>query len=444
VISKDASEMQGDGARGLLVLLLVSVGAGALAGAVISCFRLLIQESARLWLWLLSGAVGGVWTGRGLLLAGAFGATALAARMVQRYANEASGSGIPQVEASAEGLYKHGGMESLLVKFAGGALALGSGLALGREGPSVQMSAVIGREVGKLLRLPEEDLRLLLVSGAGAGLSAAFNAAGVGPLFVMEELLKRFSMRVVIATLGCSASAVAVQRVIMGPAPIFQVQDVPHHGLIELPGFLLVGLAAGIAGVGYNKLIMGALSFGDRFSRSSAVLRAGLVGALSAVLACFSPLFIFGGESQVQATMDGMGAVIALAPLLFVVRFCFGPISYAAGTPGGLFAPMLALGCWIGLGVSTALNFAAPSLAPPAISCEIVGMAAFFTASVRAPLTGIVLVMEMTGVSALFLPMVAGCFPAMAVPYALKGEPIYDDLKRRLLAGNSALPKAVE
>ena len=134
------------------------------------------------------------------------------------------------------------------VKFAGGVLAIGAGLALGREGPSVQMGAAIAHFVGRACRRGWPDVRVLLAAGAGAGLATAFNAPIAGAVFVLEELVGRFEARIAISALGASAAAIAVARARLGDAPDFDVEPLAYVGVGALPLFVLLGIAAPTGG----------------------------------------------------------------------------------------------------------------------------------------------------------------------------------------------------
>jgi chloride channel protein, CIC family len=317
------------------------------------------------------------------------------------------------------------------VKFIGGVLAIGGGLALGREGPSVQMGAAIADVFGRTFRRNWPDCRVLLAAGAGAGIATAFNAPIAGAVFVLEELVRRFETRTAIAALGASASAIGVARVLLGVLPDLQVEPQPYPGLATVPIHFGLGIVAGVLGVAYTRAILGALAAADRLHRSPVELRAALTGAVVGALAWFAPAWVGGGDAITQQMLNGGGALSVVA-LLFAVRFALGPLSYAAGVPGGLFAPMLVLGAQIGLIYGFLSNHWLPGIASTSTAYAIVGMAAFFTAVVQAPLTGIVLATEMTGSASLLLPMLASCFAAMAVPTLLRVPPIYDSLKLRI------------
>ena len=316
------------------------------------------------------------------------------------------------------------------VKFLGGVLAIGGGLALGREGPSVQMGAAIADVLGTAFRRNWADCRVLLAAGAGAGLATAFNAPIAGAVFVLEELVRQFETRTAIAALGASASAIAVAHMLLGVLPDFRVEAQPYPGLATVPIHIGLGIIAGVLGVAYTRAILGTLSVTDRLQRWPVELRAASVGAAVGLLAWFAPGIVGGGDAITQQTLDGTGP-LSMVALVFVVRFALGPVSYGAGVPGGLFAPMLVLGAQIGLIFGSVCDHWLPGVASNPTSYAIVGMAAFFTAVVRAPLTGIVLATEMTGSASVLLPMLASCFAAMAVPTLLHVPPIYDSLKLR-------------
>jgi CIC family chloride channel protein len=365
-----------------------------------------------------------------LLVAGCGAATATAAWLVRRFSPHASGSGIPHVEAVLQGKMPQAPYRLIPVKFVGGILAIGSGLALGREGPSVQMGASMAHLVSRLFRCPLLDCLLLLAGGAGAGLATAFNAPIAGAVFVLEELVRRFDTRTAIATFGASAGAIAVSRMFLGDLPDFQVTPLPYPGLVTVPLYLLLGALVGLIGIAYNRAILGALAATSRLAWWPIELRAGLIGASVGLVAWFNPGIIGGGDLLTQRALSG-NATVGWLVLIFLVRFTLGPLCYAARTPGGLFAPMLVLGAQGGLLLGHVCCDWAGGLAPDPRALAVVGIAAFFTAVVRAPLCGIVLAIELTGCFTLLLPMLSACFAAMIVATQLHEPPIYDSLREK-------------
>jgi CIC family chloride channel protein len=165
--------------------------------------------------------------------------------------------------------------------------------------------------------------------------------------------------------------------------------------------------------------------------------RAALIGAGVGILAWFAPGLVGGGDPITQRTLEGLGT-LALIPILFLIRFALGAISYAAATPGGLFAPMLVLGAQLGLFFGIGCQFLFSGLHIQPVAFAVVGMAAFFAGVVRAPLTGIVLVTEMTGNVTMLLPMLSACFAAMLFTTLLRNPPIYDSLRERTMRNASA------
>jgi len=201
-----------------------------------------------------------------------------------------------------------------------------------------------------------------------------------------------------------------------------------------VPIHLALGVVAGFLGVAYNRTLLGALAAADRLDRWPVELRAALIGAAVGLLAWFAPGLVGGGEPITQRTLAGAGT-LAMLPLVFLIRFGLGAVSYAAATPGGLFAPMLVLGAQSGVLFGALCSVGLPGVAPHPAELGVIGMAAFFTAVVRAPITGIILVIEMTGGFTLFLPMLSACFTAMLVPTWLGNAPIYESLRDRTLRG---------
>jgi len=419
---------------GLFALTLLAFIAGAAAGLLGAVFRLVLQWADRFRDSAVAWAHSTELTGFLLIIGTSAAATAVAAWLVRRFAPQATGSGIPHVEAVLNGELPPAPPLLIPVKFFGGLLAIGSGLALGREGPSVQMGASLAHLIGTVFRRNADDCKVLLAAGAGAGLATAFNAPIAGAAFVLEELVRRFDTRITLATLGASAGAIAVARVLLGDTPDFRVAPLPYPDFGTLPLYLTLGVVAGLLGVAYNHTILGTLTVAERLRQCPVELRAALVGAAVGLLAWFAPGLVGGGDVITQQMLTGTEVLITLA-LIFLLRLGLGAVSYAAGTPGGLFAPMLVLGAQSGLFFGSLCSRWFPAVAPHPTAFAVVGMVAFFTAVVRAPLTGIVLVTEMTASFTLLLPMLGACFVAMVIPTLLGNPPIYDSLGSRTRPG---------
>jgi chloride channel protein, CIC family len=422
----------GDGHGSLVVLALLSLIAGVATGVAGAFFRLSLVRANRFRDALITWAHEEPWTGLLLVIVSCAAATAFAAWLVRRFSPPASGSGLPHVEAVLHEELPAAPFWLFPVKFIGGLLAIGAGLALGREGPIVQMGAALANLLGNLFRRDGPDCRVLLAAGAGAGLATAFNAPLAGAVFVLEELLRRFDIRTTIATFGASVGAIAVARVLLGSTPDFQVEPLPYPGFGTVPIYFVLGLLAGFLGVAYNHTILGTLSAMDRLQHWPVELRAAGIGAAVGLLAWFAPDLVGGGDAITQRTLLRTVPLLML-PLVFLLRFGLGAVSYAAQTPGGLFAPLLVLGAQSGLLYGSVCHHWFPDVVPNPTALAVVCMAAFFTSVVRAPVTGIILVTEMTGSFTLLLPLLGASFTAMLVPALLDNAPIYDSLRERTL-----------
>lgn len=413
---------------------LVAVPAGCLVGLVAGSFRWCLEHADRLRGSLLEDVRG--LSGPGWLipmLCTALGAAA--ACLIARRVPNAAGSGIQHVSAvwRGEAGPGPGSLWLLPAKFLGGLIAIGSGLVLGREGPIVHMGATIGSEVGRRTGLGAKDARMLHTALSGAGLGAAFSAPLGGMLFVCEEIAHTIRPRLVLLTLIGTVSAVVCSGLIVGDAPVFPVSDVPVPPLWTLPVFLLFGAATGALAAAYSGLVVGLLAICDRLTRVPLVIRAAVIGAVVGLLMAYDPLLAGGGDDLSLRLLTGDNiTAIALVGYL-AVRFVAGPLSYAAATPGGLFAPLLALGALWGALVHAVTEPLLPAQSAGAGAFAVVGMAALFVGVVRTPITGVVLVVEMTDATPLVLPLLASCFAAALVTDRLESEPIYDSLRRRML-----------
>jgi CIC family chloride channel protein len=414
----------------LLLLAVLAPLAGAGAGLIGAVFRLALEAADRVRDDLIRCSHDWQIAGFLLIVATAAAAVAMAAWLVRRFAPYTSGSGIPHVEAALLGEVRPAPPALIPIKFLGGLLAIGSGLALGREGPSVQMGAAIAHKLGELARRGTGDSCILLAAGAGAGLAAAFNAPIAGAVFVLEELVRRFDARIAVAALVASAAAIAVARAILGDAPDFQVAPAGYQPPGMLPLFIGLGAVAGLVAIGYARAILGLMSLDERFAHWPVEARAAIIGACVGAAAWFLPDLVGGGDPITQSALSG-SAGTGLLLAAFVFRFGLGAVSYAAAVPGGLFAPMLTLGTLLGLIFSQLCLLALPGSAIDPTAFAIVGMAAFFIGVVQAPVTGIVLVTEMTASFTLLLPMLAAGGAAMLLPVLLRSTPIYDALRER-------------
>jgi CIC family chloride channel protein len=354
-------------------------------------------------------------------------ATMLAAWLVRRFAPNAGGSGIPDVEKVLRGTEGPHHARVLPVKFFGGWLALSCGLLLGREGPTVQMGAVIGERVGRFFPHLQGAWKSLMAAGSGAGLATAFNAPVGGTIFILEEVFRKITPLTFILAATAASVSIFLQRAVFHMPQDYAVPIIPGAPSLAAGLFFAFGAGVGFLGVLYNRLLLRLLKFSKGLGERGTRMKVVAIGAVMGTLAWFAPTWVGGGDDITQTVLAGHPELLMLAAMA-VARFFLGPVCYSAGTPGGLFAPVVAMGALVGAVAGSFLHALTPDLVPSPLAFAVAGMAAFFTASVRAPLTGIVICLEMTGCYGLFFPMLATCLGAYLVPTLLKDRPIYDAL----------------
>lgn len=439
----NASDTAGGGRLGEAGYYLLAIVVGSITGVIGSALHLGV-ERILVWPALLQSylAVDGAQL---LLATGACSAVAvmLAVWIVRTFAPEAGGSGVQEIEGAMEGLRVVRWYRVLPVKFFGGFLALGAGLVIGREGPTIHMGASVAQAAANWTRQATRESRGLLAAGAAAGLSSAFNAPLASILFVIEETRRQFpySLKTYIAVIFASVMSGIVTEAITGTRP-FMFIAVPQMPLTFLPAFAGLGILLGIVGVIFNRCLVAALDLTLAMGRhSSFYIVPAIVGFAVGVLLVVLPEATQGGE-LLAVTLTRENLPLLVLALIVVIRFVMSMASYASGVPGGIFAPILALATAIGLTYGTALEQLFP-LPPGALAAfAVAGMGGLFSASVRAPLVGIVLVAELTGAYSILVPAIITCALAHLVADWLGGRPIYEVLLDRTLRldGKTPLP----
>lgn len=347
----------------------------------------------------------------------------------QRYAPEAAGSGIPHLKGAMLHVRRLSWKKLLPVKFFGGVAAIGSGLSLGREGPTVQMGAAIARALAGPLRAPSADIPQLLSAGAGAGLAAAFNAPLAGLIFVVEELHRELSSRTAAGALVAAVCATVVAQWLAGDTPSFEIRGLMSMPLTALPLAAIVGVVGGVSGVIFNVSLLKTQAFALNQRRVPRWVMPGIAGVLVGLVAWWVPDAIGGGHSVAEHVLGGtMTYALGMLVVLIIAKLALTVISYASGAPGGIFAPMLLLGALVGATFGKAAVLVAPGLTSQVQVLAVLGMAAVFVGSVRAPLTGIVLISEMTDGYQLLFPICIASLAAYLTAEGLRGAPIYDAL----------------
>ncbi|MDF1683416.1 MAG: H(+)/Cl(-) exchange transporter ClcA [Legionellaceae bacterium] len=357
--------------------------------------------------------------------------------LVRRVAPEASGSGVQEIEGALMHKRSIRWMRVLPVKFLGGVLSIVSGMVLGREGPTIQMGGNLGEAIGTGAKLSRKRRDALIASGAGAGLATAFNAPLAGVLFVMEEMREAYPLSFLhfkTVALSCVASTFVLQS-IMGTKPSIVMEVFEAPGLSSLWIFFIFGLLVGFIGIIFNRTLMAVLNGMDRQTFRTRVVYVAGVAVTVGLLTSMWPNAVGGGYHIIAQSLTLTPGIKMLLALL-VVRFVMTMLCYGTGVPGGIFAPMLALGTLLGLTVAIAFEYFLPGVAIHPGMLAVAGMGALFSAAVRAPITGIVLVVEMTQNYALILPLMIACLTATTVVQLAGVPPIYTQLLRRTLTNN--------
>lgn len=345
-----------------------------------------------------------------------------------------SGSGIPQVEGVVTGHVQVNWLKVLIFKFIGGIVALAAGLSVGREGPSIQMGASIGQGFAEKTHSTDHEQRYLLTSGACAGLAAAFNAPLSGVMFALEEVHKNFSPIVLTSAMVAAVTADMLSKSILGIHPSLHFEDLPIMPLRHYWTLVLLGILSGLGSFVFNHGIL----WSKKLYRKSALpvqYKILLPFLFAGGIGLFFPLLIGGGHKVIME-LNGLSlSLLALFGIL-ALKYLFTFISFGSGVPGGIFFPLLAIGAisgnffgkmillYTGIGEEFFINFV------------ILAMAAHFAAIVKAPITGIILIYEMTGSFEQLLPLTVIVFVALITSDLLKVEPIYELLLKDLLEHN--------
>lgn len=425
-------------------MTLQGVLVGLLTGIVVGLFRLVIEKADMIRTSYMLPIIGG---GRIWMLIVIVMVIAFFVYILAKWQPLASGSGIPQVKAELRGQLKQPVYKLLFAKFTGAVLAIGAGLSIGREGPSIQLGALVGKGYSRATRqLPVEE-KMLLTCGAGAGLAGAFCAPFSGAVFALEELHKNFSVDVLVSTMAACISANFVSAYIFGLDPVFDL-SIPHRlPLKQYWILLLMGILLGLLGNVYNNLMMKALRTYDKLPKPLAI---GAAFALAILVMTFMPQALGGGHSIVGQIAHGefelcygildnkIGTSILISLIIFfIVKLIFSAISFGSGVAGGIFLPLLVLGAIVGGIFGETYNQINGTQELYIANFVIFGMVGMFSAIVGAPATGIILITEMTGDLQNFFPLVIVGLISYIVADGTGTSPIYDLLLDRLMSKNN-------
>lgn len=414
-----------------LKLVFEGIAVGIIAGFLIVMYRYVLEKALGIMFGIYNALEARpllipVWIGALILIGYIIGILVKQEPMI-------SGSGIPQVEGVLLGKLKMKWWKVIISKFTGGILSIGSGLSLGREGPSVQLGAAIGQGFSKIFKRIKIEEKYLITSGASAGLSAAFNAPLAGVMFALEEVHKNFSPLVLLSSLSAALSADYVSSKFFGLKPVLNFKNLSILPLDYYFHIIILGVVIGILGMVFNKTLIKTQRLYSRLKWIPKELWIIIPLLLSVILGFLLPEVLGGGHELIVTLFTASNLSIAALLVLLIVKFLFTMISYGSGAPGGIFLPLLAIGALIGYIYGFALvNFL--HLDNTYIySFIILAMAGYFTAVVRAPITGIILITEMTGSFNHLLSLAIVSITAYIVTDILGSKPIYESLLERLL-----------
>ena len=340
-----------------------------------------------------------------------------------------SGSGIPQVSGLLTKKVKFKWLGELITKFVGGILAIGAGMSMGREGPSVHLGALVGSGIKKLTRRSEVEEKYLVTCGASAGISSTFNAPLAGVIFSLEEIHKFFSPLLLICVMVASGTSNFVSRMILGSHTSFQYnfilpKDIPYYVIALVTVVFCIVIT--ITGRAFSYFLLLIQKYYRKINLNNYV-KISIFMVIAYIVAVFFSDITGGGHELIEE-MFSKNVLLRTLIIILVLKFFYTMLCYATSAPGGIFLPMLVIGALTGKVYGEVLNhyFSIPN--EIIVHFMLLGMAAYFTAVVRAPITGITLILEMTGNFSYLYMLIVVCTITYIFTELLKMEPIYERL----------------
>ena len=401
------------------VFLILSLVIGALTGLVVVAF-IVLTERLGMRLYPVGGAP---WRRLLFPVVGSLGIGYL----LYRYFPNARGSGVPQTKAALFAREGRITLRTVLGKFFCTSATLASGIPLGREGPSVQVGAGIGSVLGRFLGLRSEQVKNLIPVGAAAAIAAAFNTPLAAVVFSLEEIMGDLHAPVMGAVVLASATAWMVLRLFLGNHPLFAV---PQYQLVhpaEFAVYAVLGVAGGLVSVAFTKLLLGIRMRFLCFPQNTVWLQPVAGGLLVGLMGWFVPQVMGVGYGYVGDALNGRMA-FNLMLLLVALKLFAVTASYASGNAGGIFGPSLFIGAMLGGSVGTLAHHLFPTYTATPGAYALVGMGAVFAGIVRAPMTSVLMIFEMTQDYAVIVPLMIANLVSLFIASRLQQEPIYEAL----------------
>jgi CIC family chloride channel protein len=404
------------------VFLVLTLVLGALVGLVIVAF-IVVTENLGEWLHPPGGAP---WR---RILIPTLGAL-IGGILLFRFFPEARGSGIPQTKAAIFARRGFISLKTVIGKFTCSTVSLASGVALGREGPSVHVGAGIASVFGRTLGLKPEKVQSLVTVGSSAALAAAFNTPIAAVLFSLEEVMGNLHAPVLGSVVLSSATAWLTLRLLLGDEPLFHVPEYQLVHPMEFAFYALLGVVGGLASVAFVKLL---LRMREKFlgmPRWSRLIQPAVGGLVVGLLALMWPEVLGVGYQYVNDAMNGNMALKLMA-LLVVLKIVATATCYSSGNAGGIFGPSLFIGAMVGGTVGSVVNMLAPEYTASPGAYALVGMGTAFAGILRVPMTSVFMIFEVTRDYHIIVPLMISNLISFFVSYRLQRMPIYDALSRQ-------------
>jgi CIC family chloride channel protein len=401
------------------VFLVLALVIGALTGLAVVAF-IMLTERLGMRLYPVGGAP---WRRVLFPVAGSLSIGYL----LYRYFPNARGSGVPQTKAALFAREGRITLRTVLGKFFCTSATLASGIPLGREGPSVQVGGGIASVLGRLLGLRSEQVKNLIPVGAAAAIAAAFNTPLAAVLFALEEIMGDLHAPVMGAVVLASATSWMVLRVLLGNSPLFKV---PQYQLVhpaEFAVYAVLGIAGGVVSAAFTRLLLGMRARFLQFPQKTVWFQPLAGGLLVGLIGWFVPQVLGVGYGYVGDALNGNMA-FKMMLLLVVLKLLTVTTSYASGNAGGIFGPALFIGAMLGGSVGTVAHHLFPAYTATPGAYALVGMGAAFAGIVRAPMTSVLMIFEMTQDYAVIVPLMIANLVSLFIASRLQHEPIYEAL----------------
>jgi len=406
------------------LFLVLAVLIGVFSGLLVVCFQIVINATR---LWLLGSALAPSPV-RVILVPALAGL--VVAFLVMRVFPQVRGSGVNQTKAAVYASNGHIPFNTVVGKFITCALAIGSGQSLGPEDPSLQIGAGFASWLGRRLRISRDKVRLIAPVGAAAGLAAAFNAPIASVLFVIEEVIGRWSAGVLGAIVLAALSSVVVMRNFLGNEPLFRVTSYRLGHPSELFAYAVLGVVGGFAAVAFTRLIAILRPRLMRLPWRTHYFQPALAGLAVGGLGLVFPQVMGAGYETIDQAMHGQ-YVWQLLAVLAAVKIIATVISFSSGTPGGMFAPSLFVGAMLGGAVGGVERHFFPGLTGSIGAYALVGMGTVFAGFLRVPMTSVFMVLELSGNYSIIVPVVISNAIAYVISRRYQKVPIFDMLSRQ-------------